>query len=322
MTTLVETKSSSVSYLLPKGGKTEFTRLDSQHRLWTLLVDGLYTPEIEEQIQQHMGQAKNPAILDVGCGSAIWSVEMAERFPSAQVIGVDITTPNHRSFPSDFSFRNRDLVNGLPLEFKAKFDIIHCRTVCQHIPNPQALVDCMADCLKPDGFLILADGDLSVGFDEDRKLLEPFIYDPSLSIQDNLKNTKGLSWHAGWLHAFSQSTRSVKYESPFTMAQKSKLLKEPTIKDLWIPYGWEGKDVKNGKELGEVTAEDFKQIYQFSVNTVFNKLDIPLEIKNALVERGLTEVSKRKTYLIGLYVVARKCSEAEIQSSIPRNGST
>jgi hypothetical protein len=47
-------------------------RLDLQHQIWLLLLGGLYRPEVKDKVESLMAQSHDPAILDVGCGSAIW----------------------------------------------------------------------------------------------------------------------------------------------------------------------------------------------------------------------------------------------------------
>ncbi|KAF7760916.1 hypothetical protein Agabi119p4_10325 [Agaricus bisporus var. burnettii] len=293
-------------YNFPKGGEPEFGRLDIQHRIWLLSLEGLIPPEIETEVSRHMEQTKGGAILDVGCGSAIWSAQMAEKFPSAQVVAVDITEPSQRSFPSNFSFKSHNLANGLPSEFEAGFDIIHCRAVLQHVPDPQILVDSMAKCLKPGGFLFLVDVEVDSTFDENRKRLEPFIYDPALSVETNLENSRGLSWTSGWLHMLGLSTRSSKYKAPPSMIQQSESLNELMAKVCWFPIGWEDKALEHGRELGELSAEVVEGLFKLSRDS-FKKVEgVPPEIKDALIERGRQEFRERNAYLSGWYVVARK----------------
>jgi hypothetical protein len=92
-------------------------------------------------------------------------------------------------------------------------------------------------------------------FDEDRNRLEPFIYDPSLTIEVNLENCRGLSWNSGWLHLLGLSTRSSEYKSLPSVVRDSESLKELMAKVCWFPIGWEGKELEHGQELGELSAE-------------------------------------------------------------------
>jgi methylase of polypeptide subunit release factors len=60
----------------------EMDRIDLKHRLYTLLLE-------EKYFLAPIGQ--NPQrILDLGTGSGIWAIDVADIFPSAEVLGIDL----------------------------------------------------------------------------------------------------------------------------------------------------------------------------------------------------------------------------------------
>lgn len=77
-------------YLLPKDAE-EDNRLNFQHYALYHALGSHYVTPLPPYLD---------SILDVGCGTGIWDIEMAHQFPQAKVIGVDI---------SDSSFRLLDL---------------------------------------------------------------------------------------------------------------------------------------------------------------------------------------------------------------------
>ncbi|KAI5242737.1 hypothetical protein E4T42_07608 [Aureobasidium subglaciale] len=69
-------------YLLPNDD-TELDREDMKHHMWTLVLEGcLHLAPIGDHPMK---------ILDVGTGSGIWAMQAADQYPSAEVIGFDIS---------------------------------------------------------------------------------------------------------------------------------------------------------------------------------------------------------------------------------------
>jgi methylase of polypeptide subunit release factors len=55
--------------------------MDLVHELLLQLLQG----------ELHKAPLKNPQrILDVGTGTGIWAIDMADRYPSAEVVGIDL----------------------------------------------------------------------------------------------------------------------------------------------------------------------------------------------------------------------------------------
>lgn len=293
-------------YRLPKGGSAEHGRLDSQHEIWLTLMNGLYPQGIKSEVESKMGQSTDPVILDVGCGSAIWSIQMAHLFPQANVIGIDMSPLGHRDLPSNFSFRTYNFANGLPAEYRDKFDVIHCRTVAQHLRDPQGLVNSMAKALKPGGLLLLADVEVAI-YDENQKLLKPVVYNPSWSIEENMKIQDGLSWHSGWFTALGSITLSPSYQPPGIQIQRSEALTELMATEFWAPYGLLGEDDERTKRLGELAVDNLRQVYGLSRN-IFSKTlnQVPKPFKDALIDRGFNEVITHKRHSRLWYVVGIK----------------
>jgi len=97
-------------------------------------------------------------LLDVGCGDGRVAHEMAQRFPNAQVVGID-------AHP-----RSIELARSLPplpnLVFAAEkiedmavsesFDFVICSEVYEHVSDPAALLHTIRGLLRPGGFLSLS----------------------------------------------------------------------------------------------------------------------------------------------------------------------
>jgi ubiquinone/menaquinone biosynthesis C-methylase UbiE len=120
-----------VPYALPRDME-EINRLDFQHYMLRFALQGLYAAPIT-----------NPAsILDVGTGTGRWALEMAQVFPRANVIGVDINPPppDERAAsgmdvrPPNYAFAPGNVLERLPFADGA-FDFVHMRLLFTAIPS-------------------------------------------------------------------------------------------------------------------------------------------------------------------------------------------
>lgn len=145
-----------VPYALPKDDQ-EVNRLDFQHYLLRLALRGNYAAPIN-----------NPHdILDVGCGSGRWPLEMAQLFPTANVIGVDLVPPpvdgdpTHYAGPANYVFVTGNVLEGLPFGDRS-FDFAHQRLLISALPasNWPAVVQELIRVTRRGGWVELVEGDI------------------------------------------------------------------------------------------------------------------------------------------------------------------
>jgi len=168
------------AYSLPVD-KVEADRLNRQHEMWKRFLggkSGLYPVDADGLIQEIMNRQNSsaPFVMDLGSGSGIWAVEMAEQFPNASVLGIDLTESKPNSIPPNCRFITKDFLKGME-EYTGKFDVIQARLVIGHVTDGVGFIRMLCDCLKPGGLLFLGDGDRGF-YDENEKKVGPASLDP------------------------------------------------------------------------------------------------------------------------------------------------
>jgi ubiquinone/menaquinone biosynthesis C-methylase UbiE len=122
---LINTES---AYALP-ADFPESERLNLQHYVMRYALQGNYAIPFQQM------EYTPEDILDVACGTGRWGAEMALEFPRANVVGIDITTPNSNSPsvtlgrgapPDNYLIVQGDIRNGLPFP-NDSFNYVHMR---------------------------------------------------------------------------------------------------------------------------------------------------------------------------------------------------
>ncbi|RMZ66119.1 methyltransferase [Pyrenophora seminiperda CCB06] len=121
----------------------EADRLDLQHHAFRLTLDGkLYRAPIAEHVQN---------VLDVGCGTGIWSIEFADEHPSAHVLGTDLSPIQPEQVPPNCEFLIDDCEQDWI--FHTQFDYIHTRAMVAAIKDWDRFFEQAYTNLKPGGYL-------------------------------------------------------------------------------------------------------------------------------------------------------------------------
>ncbi|KAH8696830.1 S-adenosyl-L-methionine-dependent methyltransferase [Phaeosphaeriaceae sp. PMI808] len=118
-------------------------RLDLQHHAFRLTLDGkLYRAPLSENIQ---------SVLDVGCGTGIWSIEFADEHPSARILGTDLSPIQPAQVPPNCEFLIDDCEQDWI--FHNQFDYIHTRALVAAVKNWDRFMQQAYANLKPGGYL-------------------------------------------------------------------------------------------------------------------------------------------------------------------------
>ncbi|KAK0617008.1 S-adenosyl-L-methionine-dependent methyltransferase [Immersiella caudata] len=100
----------------------------------------------------HLAPVENPKkILDVGTGSGIWAIDIADQYPDAEVIGTDISSVQPKWIPANCSFQIDDA--QLDWTFRKDFDFIYIRNLIGGIGDWAKLYRQTFAHLKPGGWI-------------------------------------------------------------------------------------------------------------------------------------------------------------------------
>ncbi|TFK29993.1 hypothetical protein FA15DRAFT_191701 [Coprinopsis marcescibilis] len=145
----------STTYPLPVD-PDEVKRSELHHRMIQFLFSGKnYIGPVKSALQ--FGQKRQ--ILDLGTGGGHWAIAIADEFPRAEVIGVDIAPIQPSYVPPNCTFEICDLQEFLPYPPES-FDFIHVRGLHLGIRDYPFLLQEVARLLRPGGLLLLVEADL------------------------------------------------------------------------------------------------------------------------------------------------------------------
>lgn len=123
--------------------ETHNDQQDIAHHAWRLALDQkLYLAPIQRPAR----------ILDVGTGTGIWAIEMAETFPDAEVVGTDLSPIQPTWVPPNCIFEVDDVTLDWTFR-KDSFDFIHSREMFGSIADWEEYFRQCYLHLKPGGYV-------------------------------------------------------------------------------------------------------------------------------------------------------------------------
>ncbi|KAH8754051.1 S-adenosyl-L-methionine-dependent methyltransferase [Hyaloscypha finlandica] len=134
-------------YALPND-ETEQNRLDIQHQLFVLTLHGkLHLAPLSEQIHN---------VLDIATGTGIWAIDFAIKYPTANVLGTDLSPIQPEFVPPNCRFEVDDAEDDWTYSYQ--FDYIHGRLLlsCFNQDFP-AVITKAYGALNPGGWFELQD---------------------------------------------------------------------------------------------------------------------------------------------------------------------
>ncbi|KAM0550592.1 hypothetical protein ACHAPJ_008850 [Fusarium lateritium] len=131
----------------------------------------------------HASPLENPQkIIDVGTGTGSWAIDMGDEYPSAEVIGIDLSPIQPPWVPPNVRFLVDD-AEATWLYSDNSLDLVHLRNMSTAIKDWPALLEQIYRALKPGGWIELPEFRWVYGCDDGT--LRPDFTPPQMV--DNIK---------------------------------------------------------------------------------------------------------------------------------------
>ena len=129
-----------------------------QHHIWRLqLHGGLHTAPLSEPQR----------VLDLGTGTGIWAIDIADEFPSATVVGVDLSPIQPPWVPPNCAFYVDDYEDTWTYRPHDAFDYIHGRALSGTTSDWSKFYHQVYNHLKPGGYVEMQEYDAEFFADDD-----------------------------------------------------------------------------------------------------------------------------------------------------------
>lgn len=261
----------NTSYILPND-ESEIGRLNYQHYFLKHTFNGNFKAPIKKLLQKGIN------VLDIGCASGAWCLDMANDFDNNTYWGIDIS----EKFPNDIkpincNFKVGNIIKDFPLQ-QNYFDFVHQRLLVAGIPSKDWLIalNNIKIGLKNNGWLQFVEC-----------YIKPFNSGPKFKkLMDNVINIL-----------------EIKKLDPYIAKRLNNILIEDgnfkNIKEdcIDIPINWNGK-------IGEMHANDWNEIFQSlkpGLKSTVETSDFDTIIKEAIDECKVYETYFKWYIVYGQY---------------------
>ncbi|KAI7847659.1 S-adenosyl-L-methionine-dependent methyltransferase [Circinella umbellata] len=264
----------------------EQDRMVAQHYILRTVFEGDFAAPLRTSFSE-----KGAVVLDMGCGSGTWCMEMATAFPQSTFIGIDRASDYPRDIkPKNCIFRTCDL-QQLPLPFPDNsVDFIFQRDLnwdlqaCQWSP----LVREYLRILKPGGWIELVEPDLETQSSKSQEctMNDKLIYGISMRHQDPF-----VSRHLSSILAANGFRR---VESQFQS----------------LPLGWTSNDDDKSSHTSAKLAKAAASQYMFTLQSLRPWLSSVMNLNNERYNNYIADLpdewKRGQTYINWHRAIAQK----------------
>ncbi|KAM5523904.1 Phosphomethylethanolamine N-methyltransferase 2 [Fusarium oxysporum f. sp. phaseoli] len=140
--------------------------MDIAHHMFTLSQDGeLHLAPLNDNIQAKAIRYYQK-VLDVGCGTGIWAIDFADKYPGCEVIGTDISPIQPSWVPPNVKFEIEDFNQDWTFPPES-FDYVHLRYLVGCVPDWDKLFEQAFKALKPGGWVESFEASAIIESDDD-----------------------------------------------------------------------------------------------------------------------------------------------------------
>lgn len=130
-------------YWMPND-QLEQERLDLQHSVFMMLLKG----------RLGLAPIQNPqSVLDLGTGTGIWAIDFAHLYPTAEVLGTDLSPIQPNYVPANCRFEVDDAEDDWIYSPSRRFDYVHLRLMFHTFTNHRRVIDSALEHLRPGGWM-------------------------------------------------------------------------------------------------------------------------------------------------------------------------
>ncbi|KAE8155233.1 putative methyltransferase [Aspergillus avenaceus] len=208
------------AYVIPNDER-EQDRLDLNHHLCTLALSGeLYRAPISDNTER---------VLDIGTGTGLWAIDMADQFPDAKIIGTDLSPIQPSWVPPNCVFEIDDF--ELEWNFTEPFDFIHARGIEGSVKDFPQLFRQARKNLRPGGWFEVMEPTVGIFSDDDSVSQAPHLSEwKDKLIEASVKFGKEMGVakdYKKWMvEAGLKNVKEEIYKVPFSPWAKDAKLKE------------------------------------------------------------------------------------------------
>lgn len=208
-------------------------------------------------------QDKASSVLDLGCGTGIWSCQFAESHSSAQVLGVDIVPPTAppggRLVPPNCTFVQANVEDDWEFAVSRTFDFIYARLLIAGLKDWSRLFDRVYQHLSPGGIFELYEGVIIIAADDNT----------------TSKDSAIMRWYEQLRHFVG--ARGVNPDAPVTFTELLqhrgfKMLEDRKIKTYLDPHKAAAHTTNGSKVATELTS-DLRRLINNMTDKVFKAED-------------------------------------------------